>query len=533
LKTLLRACSWVRLGLVSVLLVAAAATPATVMPDAEPGLLAFVLLAIAVASAALILRAPSSLPASIAWLVSFGDVALITALVAATGASRTLFSSLYAASIVTACLLLSRVGGVVIAAAASMLYTGVVFGDLIVPGLPFGPPAPEVIGLDLLTTLLNAVTFLLIALVAGGLADRFRTSQRQLETQREDIGNLEAVRDLIFDSVASGLVTLGRDHRITAFNRAAERLTGLPSLAAVGRPWAEVFGSGVPLGGLERSLGDTAASPPYEIEVRRPEGTVAPLRVTFSALRSPVGTQLGLIAVCEDLQQIREMEARARQADRLASLGRMAANMAHEIRNPLASLTGSIEALTRTRIPEEAREGLVQIVLRESDRLNQVIDAFLKYAQPLPLTLKAGNVAETLDDVLLLLEHRALPEGLKIERDYPSSLVWEFDAQQLRQALWNLCLNAVAAMPDGGELRISAVADHDHLKVRVSDTGEGVATRDLTHVFEPFFSRTSGEPGLGLAVTHRIVKEHGGQIEVSSTHGAGTAFTLTLPKRDA
>jgi two-component system sensor histidine kinase PilS (NtrC family) len=222
-----------------------------------------------------------------------------------------------------------------------------------------------------------------------------------------------------------------------------------------------------------------------------------------------------------------------RQADRLATVGRMAANIAHEIRNPLASLTGAIEVLTNPLTAEDARERLSQIVARESERLNHIIKNFLEYARPAPLSIATFDVAAAVEEVLLLLEHRASPGSLKVIREFAPSIPWPVDPQQFRQILWNLCLNAVEAMPDGGELRVSAAVRGGTLEVAVSDTGDGIGVADLSHVFEPFFSTKPEGTGLGLALVHRIVQDHGGEIDVRSSPGIGTTFTLTLPARDA
>jgi two-component system sensor histidine kinase HydH len=168
-------------------------------------------------------------------------------------------------------------------------------------------------------------------------------------------------------------------------------------------------------------------------------------------------------------------------------------------------------------------------VLRESERLNQTIKSFLEYARPAPLALQEVDVTEAIEDVLSLLQHRTLADRLKVVRELTPPLHWVVDAQQFRQALWNLCLNAVEAMPEGGELRVGAAVHGRRLRVWVADTGEGIAAGDLGQVFEPFFSTKVGGSGLGLALVHRIVQEHGGEIAVRSTPGTGTTFTLSLP----
>lgn len=518
MSRILRLCSWIRLALVAALLGAVLAVPGAVGPDPRPEPLVVSLLVGVGAVGVTLLRAGTTARGNAAWRLVLADAGLVAALVAASGGPRALGNALWVVTIVTASLLGSRRTVLLVAGAAAVSGAGMLAAR---PLLIAGPP-PDVV--DVLTALFNGTIFLLVAVAAGGLADRIRASERH-------IGSLEAVRDLIFDSVTSGLVTVDSNRRITAINRAAQALIGRPAEQVLGHPWAEAFTAVPPFEAIEAAL---AAGPrrssQHDLEHRRPDGAAVVIRATFSALRAPEGTRLGLIAVCEDVEDLRRTEAAARRADRLAGLGRMAANMAHEIRNPLAALTAAAEVLTRPSTSSELRPRLADIVRRESARLDRLIADFLGYARPTPPELSPGDLADTLDDVLRSLQHEPLPGGLTIVRDYGDSLPWRFDSQQLRRALRNLCLNAVQAMPDGGELRVAASADADRLILRVADTGPGLEADEVGHVFEPFHGARTGEPGLGLALTHRIVTAHGGDIEVTSTPGAGTAFTLTLPR---
>jgi two-component system, NtrC family, sensor histidine kinase PilS len=524
---LLRGFGLARLGVAALLLALGPLLPEDMMPGANRSILALTLLTVAVTSGALVAFTPIARPLRFAWLIFLLDSALVTAVVAATGGPRSIFPFLYVLSVTAACLLLSRTGGLTIAAVDSTLYTGLVFGRTVFPMTAFFEAPKESTALEIVTMFLNAGTFLIVAIVAGGLAERFRSTREELETKQADLKDLEAFTDLVFHSVGTGLIAVDGEHRVTALNRAAEQITGVSAEAAVGRAWA-VFGNAVALAAIETELADRPSAW-REVTLHRPGGDEVPVRMTFSVLRAGDGRRIGLIAACEDLSTIRAMEARMRAADRLATLGRMAANIAHEIRNPLASLSGAVEVLAAGGQAGETRDRLAQIVLKETARLNGIIRDFLEYARPVPLNRAPVNVAEIADEVLMLIEHRAGPGTLKIVREFPPTLLWSVDRQQLRQAVWNLCVNALQAMPDGGELRVSMTAAAARLIVRVADTGEGIPGGDLVHIFEPFFSTKPGGSGLGLALVYRVVQDHGGEVDVQSRPGVGTAFTLTLP----
>jgi two-component system sensor histidine kinase PilS (NtrC family) len=210
------------------------------------------------------------------------------------------------------------------------------------------------------------------------------------------------------------------------------------------------------------------------------------------------------------------MEQRMRQADRLAAVGRLSANMAHEIRNPLASISGAVEALAKELPVDEGRNRLVEIVMRESERLDRIVADFLEYARPAPLAPIPLNLAGILDEVLLLVEHRALPADLKIMRQYSDALPAQVDPQQIRQAIWNLCLNALQSMPEGGEMRVGGrvlpAPPRERIQIWVSDSGHGIAEEDLPHIFEPFYSTKAEGSGIGLALVYRVLQDHGGQV---------------------
>ncbi len=471
-------------------------------------------------------------PERIAWVQFALDALLITGIVTATGGPQSVFIPLYVLLVVGSSFVLPRTGGFIVAAMSSLLYVLPVLWRTILPMLQTGAPSDST-AVEILTVFMNAGVLLVVAMLTGALAGRYHELHQHMEDQRKHLSDLQAFRDLIFESVGSGLVGVDPAGRVTAFNRAAESITGVRADDALEQPWEAIFGSGVDLKEVSHAVSEgSEPAPRYEFRLRRRDGQEVPVGISFWSLRSGAGDVAGLIGVCQDLSSIKQMEQRMRRADRLAAVGRLSANMAHEIRNPLASISGAVEALARDLPPDHTRSQLVEIVLRESARLNQIVGDFLEYARPAPMAPIEINMAEILDEVLLLIEHRTLPANLKVAREYGDALPTRADPQRLRQAVWNLCLNAVQAMPDGGELRVGARPLRERggrLQISITDTGQGIADGDLPHIFEPFFSTKPEGSGIGLALVYRVVEEHGGSIEVRSRVGEGTTFILTLP----
>jgi two-component system sensor histidine kinase PilS (NtrC family) len=251
----------------------------------------------------------------------------------------------------------------------------------------------------------------------------------------------------------------------------------------------------------------------------------------------------GAICSFQDLTDIKRMEEQVRQADRLAAIGRLAAGLAHEIRNPIGSIRGSVEVLGVSLAPQGDDRRLMDIVLRESDRLDAIIRDFLQFSRPPHLVRVPTDLSGMLDEILLMLSNQAGVQGgeqrVQIRRDTPEPILKaDVDPAQMRQALWNLCLNAVEAMPQGGELRVGVrtvrpESGRPVVEITVEDTGVGITAAELTQVFEPFYTTKPQGTGLGLAIAHRIVEDHGGEMRVQSEPYRGTRFTISLPVSEA
>jgi len=467
------------------------------------------------------------------------DVMVVTALVTSTGGARSLFASLYVPVIIAASLLLSPKGSLWVAAFSSILYAG----SVLIPPYLFSTSLSEFIdpdGLLVLTLVSHSTVFFLVALLGTVLTQRLQKAHRALSVQQENFDDLQAFNALLLQSMGAGLVAIDRKGTITAFNRAAEEISGFDASEMIGQPFEFFFGPEIHFGEVwdDATRQGSRQSRRFETHIRRKDGRDVPLGISFSPLLSGKGHLVGVIGICRDLTEIKRADRQIRLADRLATVGRLAGNIAHEIRNPLASLSGAIELLAKERTDDETSGRLMEIVLRESDRLNRTIMNFLEYARPDPLHRCPSNLAEILEEVLILIERRPqLPATVRVVREYPPNLPVQLDPQQVRQAFWNLCLNAVEAMPEGGELRVGAQqvqrSGGSWVEVWVSDTGHGIPSEDLPNVLEPFFTTKPQGSGLGLALAHRMVQDHGGEIEVRSEISKGTTVLLLLPQESA
>ena len=376
------------------------------------------------------------------------------------------------------------------------------------------------------------VAFFVVGLLSARLADRQSLSDVRLLAATQSLASLRALHERIVESIRSGLVTTDLKGRIYTFNKAAEEITGYAAESVRGKDASIFFGE------MKDHIADSVrasdtgeVSPRFETDCFTSEGMRLRLGFSISPLFSEFGKTTGMVITFQDLTQVRALEETSRRQDRLAAIGRMAASIAHEIRNPLAAMRGSIQMLRSEMEGDSSQTELMEIILRESDRLNRIITDFLSYARPRTITQSQVDVGELLHQTFILLQHS--PEILKtqsIEEDIPREpLIAVADAGQLKQVFWNLARNALQAMPQGGTLRARVeMNSHNRLRISFSDTGRGMSPDQVEHLFEPF-SSTTGGTGLGLSIVYQIIRDHGGTINVSSLEGQGTTITVELP----
>ena len=376
------------------------------------------------------------------------------------------------------------------------------------------------------------VAFLVVGLLSARLAERQSRSDVRLQAAKQSLANLRALHERIVASIRSGVVTTDLAGRIYTFNSAAEEITGYREETIRGRDATILFGDlKDQIATSLRALQTGGASPRFEANCTTAEGMLLRLGFSISPLSSEAGEITGTVITFQDLTQVRTLEETSRRQDRLAAIGRMAASIAHEIRNPLAAMRGSIQMLRSEMDNDSSQAELMEIILRESDRLNQIITDFLSYARPRSLTQARVDVGDLLHQTFALLRHSPEigPNQTVAEELPPEPIFAEADEGQLKQVFWNLARNALQAMPSGGTLRATLKENSDNrLRISFSDTGRGMSPDQVEHLFEPF-SSTTGGTGLGLSIVYQIIRDHGGTINVRSREGQGTTITIELP----
>ncbi len=457
------------------------------------------------------------------------DAALISAYVYATGGVASVFTPLFALPVLAAAGVQYRRGSVRVAVLASLCFVGIVWtqywwsnGASVMAGLPPGDVALATVGI-------NVFAFFAVAFLAGQLTENLRRADVAVEEASEKIADLEAFNRNVIDHLASGLTTMDADGCVMTYNRAAAVITGW-SGDVTGQPAAEVLQ--LPEEFAASLDEDRASGRAHRVDYgyQRRDGRSIELGVSAAPL--PLGSgQRGFIFTFQDVTDIKGLERTAQLRQRLAAVGEMAAGIAHEIRNPLASMSGAMQVL-RDELPLSTEQAqLMDIVLRESERLNSTIRSFLNYARPSPVAVTRTDVRRAVEDTAKLL--RTSPDASAdhhVELTIPDRPVWlDADENQLKQIVWNLASNGLKAMPRGGRLELFAHGDDATVTIGVRDQGTGIPADEVDSIFQPFRGSFGRGSGLGLAIVHRIVTEYNGRIDVESAVGHGTTFTARFP----
>jgi two-component system, NtrC family, sensor histidine kinase PilS len=466
-----------------------------------------------------------------AYVQFLGDLLLVTVMVYYLGGVASPFSLLYLVIIAVASTLLRRRAGVTVASFAFLLYAALTL-SLSVRLLPAMEGMTEAVsGWRVAYNLVvHFLGFYAMALLTSFLARDATRAERALEVKSERLADLQIVHRDVIQSISSGLITTDLAGAITSINQAGlailrqpdDRLIGAPvgesGLISAGQ-WADMTAAGEQLGKLR-------------VEVQLPyDGDSAYIGFSISRLNDAFGAHRGYILIFQDLTGWRRMQEELRMKDRMAAVGELAAGLAHEIGNPLAAISGSVQMLSSALPRDASQRRLIDILLKESHRLDRTIKGFLRFARPRERSSVPFDVARLLTENMELLgnsEEVSPRHHLELDLEPPSARLVA-DPDQVSQIFWNLARNALRAMPNGGTFRLVGRLDGDAYRLQVIDTGRGMSAAQRSNLFHPFQSFFDGGTGIGMAIVYRIVEDHGGRLRVDSAPGGGTTITVELP----
>lgn len=475
-----------------------------------------------------------------------GDLLLVGGILFTTGGIDSPISFLFLFVIIASSVTLPRAAAYLAASGAIIIYGLLVdleYFEIITPVYLF--PESKVSfasGYVFYVIFLNIVSYYTVAYLSSFLSHRLRMVKEELVRASINLEEQRAFNRNIVQNMGNGLITINPEGKITSINPAAIALTGYSIKESLENPIGRI----IPLVGLKSQLsGDNILDLPKQIEgeYQRKDGRIIFIRIKISHLADI--NEPGYILVFEDLTEVKEMQKKVLRTEQLAAVGRFSAGLAHEIRNPLTSLSGSIQVLARGLKLEDSYKKLMEIVMKETDRLNTILSDFLNYTQPKKNDNTIIDLTQLIQDVITLLKNKEDLSSKKniVFKRTTDHLVINGDEEQIKQVVWNLCINALEAMSEGtltlslrevvsfqsGEFQ----ADHGGMVLEFQDEGCGIASDQINNIFDPFYSSKKDGVGLGLATVHKIVNRNGGVMDVKSTLGEGTLFTVFLPDQES
>jgi len=477
--------------------------------------------------------------------IQFGvDIIYASGLVFVTGGTESVFTFTFLLVIFASAIVLYRVGALFIAciAVAVIALMGLMEMDVLSYGEYFrafrtafipGQLHPQFDEVDLfyrvaINVTLNSMAFIGVALLSSWLSEELRSSRLTLRRHRHSFEDLKALHQNIINSLLTGLITVDQHRRVTFFNQVAEQTTGYSQDQVLGKDVIHIF----------RDLKHILANPhkgqamQYEETIQLIGKRHVYLRWSISLLKDFSDTVIGHTLMFQDVTHIKAMERNVQRTEKMAAIGELAAAIAHEIRNPLAAISGAVQLLSKTTQFEGDDFRLMSIVLRETETLNRWLTDFLSYSRPTPMDQRQLDMNRLVEDSIIMFRQDRTLKNITIEKELGDSLYVVGDEARLKQVVWNLLTNAAQSMPDGGTVCVTLnggeVLDSSSLELSVTDEGEGIPTDRLDKVFQPFFTTKDNGTGLGLAIVHRILEDHQAGITVESDVGEGTTFRVTF-----
>ncbi len=459
------------------------------------------------------------------------DLVMVSLVVHETGGWDSSLNFMYPLVIIVAGILLPRVWAYLVAAFAFILYGTVLELNYYGVVRSYCNTHP---GLKALQAIIfvNLFAYLAVSYLAGLLSAKLRQARVQLQDASGALEDLQVLHENIIQSISSGLITTGLDGHITLVNSAAQKLLDRTPDQLLKTPVTKLFLDPLPNAESEQAHGEIR----FETRTDTDQIFRKTFRVRVARLNVPERGVIGFVYAFDDLTEIRRLEREVRMQDRLAAVGRLAAAIAHEIRNPLTSIAGSVSMLSGVPEMNQEHRQLLGIVTRESQRLNSIITDFLAYSRGKQYHFDKVDLVRLLEDTLTLVRHRMTAEntGIIVESAFDVREAWVIaDGDRLKQVFWNFSENAVRAMREGGTLKVGVEAVGEDWQISFADTGTGMTPQQTEKIFEPFQSSFEGGTGLGLAVVYQIVQAHEGKVWARSKPGQGTTFILKLHRLEA
>jgi len=477
------------------------------------------------------------------------DQLFITALIYFTGGKESYFPIAYIFSIIASSMIFYKRGALFSASFSSILYGLLLLFQLYHWINPLGQPLNYEASQIFYTLIVYMATFYIVAFLSSAVSEELKKKGKELIQKQVDYSQLEAFNRNIIQSLDSGLLTVDLSGNINFLNRTAEKILNRSEEELKDTSIYDLFPR---INSMFEQARKKASTPSpdyqrYETLLSNHDGRKIYLGFSISPLTGPEGSLIGHTLIFQDITKFKEMEEEMKRVDKMAAVGVLAAGMAHEIRNPLASLSGSIQMLKTELSLDDHQQHLMEITLRESERLNALITDFLLFAQP-PQTHKIlCPIRKILEETIDLFTHSpSFRDGIHIRRpgDHEEARV-SIDPDQMKQVFWNLLINAAQSMSNGGEIRVqlgkgngwgltglrlsSELEGKEWAKISIIDSGNGMAQEEREKIFEPFFTTKENGTGLGLSIVHRIIENHNGLIRVESELGRGSSFTIYLP----
>jgi two-component system, NtrC family, sensor histidine kinase PilS len=448
------------------------------------------------------------------------DVLAEIGLIYITGGIESWFSFTLILTVLSSSILLNKRAGYVMASLSSIFY-GLLLDLQYYNLLPIPHEAFNYEREFLYNIFIHTLSLYITAYLSGYLSSSLEKTVQKLKEKDTHLKDLEFFNREVIESLPSGVFTTDMNGNTVIFNKAAEKITGAKKESVIGGK----IDIAMPFLNFPFREGR------YEEILQTGQGQEGRkiIGMTISVLRDISGAETGTIGVFQDLTQMKKLETEIKQKEKWAAIGELSANIAHEIRNPLASMKSSIEMLKEDNIPAKHKGKLMDIALKEMERLNNVITDFLMYSSPRAFEFKRTDLHLLLDENLSLLRNVEQNKGnIEIRKDFSGTLFINIDPQKIRQVFWNLGVNAIEAMNRGGKLTVSTKPGPDTVRIIFEDTGAGISPENLEKIFYPFFTTKNEGTGLGLAIAYRIIEEHGGRLTVQSVPGIKTVFEIIL-----